>query len=150
LRWLAVALAIAIIAIPVICSAKTGIVAGLRSDNWHRFAAIGVIKPMSDHVATFAGLDAGGGQTVGQVHAIIRYQFDEYLEIGFILGPQITVHQPDLTDSEKISYLAATTGVSLTYHLNDQISFWLAGEYANDNADLSNANMGLGVILWSQ
>jgi len=129
-------------------TARTGILGGLRSDNWNRFATVNLIHTVSDDLALLGGTDVGGGQVVGHANAIIRWHLTETIELGFILGPEMTIHQPDISDDDKITYIAASVGASISWKATEKLTFWAAAEYAKSKAELSAPSLGTGLILW--
>jgi len=137
-----------IILFSVTSHAETGMIAGLNSSNWHRFAHMGLIENVNKDLSVFLSGDIGGGETNVHLGGILRIPFGDAVQVGFLFGPDLTVIERNLTTNEKLYYIGAATGISLAYTYNDKLSFFYAFQYMNIEQSQSQAKMGIGLILW--
>lgn len=131
-----------------LATTQTGVVAGIKSTYWDRYVHVGTLMQLSERVSMYGTIEVGGGEYNLKPLSVLTFPIGEYIKIGFILGADIQIYQPNPTAEETITYLSSATGMITTLKLTKELSFIGTFEYRQNDAVQNNTRFGIGAVFW--
>lgn len=139
---------ILVITFSALSQAQTGVVAGIKSTYWDRYVHVGTLMELSDRVSMYGTVEVGGGEYNIKPLSVLTFPIGKYIKIGFILGADIQIYQPNPSAEETITYLSSATGMLATLKLTNELSFIGTFEYRQNDAVKNNTRFGIGAVFW--
>lgn len=129
-------------------NAQTGVIAGIKSTYWDRYVHVGTLMQLSERVSVYGTVEVGGGEYNIKPLSVLTFPVGKYVKLGFILGADVQIYQPNPTAEETITYLSTATGALMTLQLTKELSFIGTFEYRQNDAVQNNTRFGIGAVFW--
>jgi hypothetical protein len=114
-----------------------GILAGLKLNDSRLMATVGTAITHSNGFQSTATIDLRPGLQAIQYNASLRIAQVHKWALSAVLGPNVEAVGGTLTDADKITYLMAATGASLSYQIAGGPSVAISAWYLLPSADIA-------------
>ena len=146
--WLLFCVIILMITLAGETQAQTGVVAGVKSTYWDRYVHVGTITKLSERISIYGTVEVGGGEYNIKPLSVLTFPVGKYLTLGFILGADVQIYQPNPTAEETVTYLSSATGMLATIKMSKEFSLIGTFEYRQNDAVQNNTRFGIGAVFW--
>ena len=128
---------------------KTGLIVSAKATNYNNYIGTGFVTKVSDDWAIASDAYTGAGTTGVQTQVLSLLKLSPRLYAFAAIGPELTIIQPNPTQSDKLSYFQAATTIGFSHRTSKTISLWIAAERLDGSAPVSTYKLSTGLVIWT-